>query len=169
MADQPINGLPKKTAAADTDALLMIGASEEYQIDYGKLADAILNKLTNKTFALDQGSKSLVAALNELNSNIGDIICKKITFDRYSSKFKLKKGIIGEMARYTAIIALAHQDGELNCFGIIGVTQESDKYNKLAGADCTIAREGDNITFTVKSTGEIWSHGILLAPSKCCL
>lgn len=68
MADQPINGLPKKTAAADTDALLMIGASEEYQIDYGKLADAILNKLTNKTFALDQGSKSLVAALNELNS-----------------------------------------------------------------------------------------------------
>ena len=49
MADQPINGLPKKTAAADTDALLMIGASEEYQIDYGKLADAILNKLTNKT------------------------------------------------------------------------------------------------------------------------
>jgi len=68
MADQPINGLPKKATAADTDALLMIGASEEYQIDYGKLADAILNKLTNKTFTLDQGSKSLVAALNELNS-----------------------------------------------------------------------------------------------------
>ena len=78
MADQPINGLPKKTAAADTDALLMIGASEEYQIDYGKLADAILNKLTNKTFALDQGSKSLVAALNELNSKIKNIIKRKV-------------------------------------------------------------------------------------------
>lgn len=70
MADQPINGLPKKTTVADTDSLLMIGASEEYQIDYGKLADAILNKITSKAFTLDQGSKTLVAALNELNSNI---------------------------------------------------------------------------------------------------
>lgn len=69
MADQPINGLPKKTTVADTDSLLMIGTSEEYQIDYGKLADALLNKLTSKTFTLDQGIKTLIAALNELNSN----------------------------------------------------------------------------------------------------
>lgn len=68
MADQPINGLPKQTTIADTDSLLAIGASEEYQIDYGKLADAILNKITSKAFTLDQGSKTLIAALNELNS-----------------------------------------------------------------------------------------------------
>lgn len=68
MADQAINTLPKKTTVADTDALLMIGTSEEYQIDYGELADAILNKITSKSFTLDQGSKTLVAALNELNS-----------------------------------------------------------------------------------------------------
>lgn len=73
MADQPINGLPKKTTVADTDSLLMIGASEEYQIDYGKLADALLNKLTSKTFTLDQGIKTLIAALNELNSNTNDM------------------------------------------------------------------------------------------------
>ena len=70
MADQKINALPVKTAPATGDKMLMIGAAEEYQIDYDQLATAILNKLTSKTYALDQGTKTLVAALNELNSNI---------------------------------------------------------------------------------------------------
>lgn len=68
MADQAINALPVKTAPTTGDKMLMIGAAEEYQIDYDQLATAILNKLTSKTFTLDQGTKSLVAALNELNS-----------------------------------------------------------------------------------------------------
>ena len=70
MADQAINALPIKTAPTTGDKMLMIGAAEEYQIDYDQLATAILNKLTSKTFTLDQGTKSLVAALNELNSNM---------------------------------------------------------------------------------------------------
>ena len=32
-------------------------------IDYDKLADAVLNKLTSKTFGLDQGTMTLPAAL----------------------------------------------------------------------------------------------------------
>lgn len=114
MADQPINGLPKKTAAADTDALLMIGASEEYQIDYGKLADAILNKLTNKTFALDQGSKSLVAALNELNSKIQNIYCGNSSELTCSVKPSNKYIIIANnngsdgMSGYKSLIFLVH-------------------------------------------------------------
>lgn len=47
----------------------MSGAAEEYLIDYDKLATAILNKVTSKTFTLDQGRKTLIAAINELNSN----------------------------------------------------------------------------------------------------
>lgn len=70
MADQKINALPVKTSPTTGDKMLMIGSAEEYQIDYDQLATAILNKLTSKTFALDQGTKTLVAALNELNSNI---------------------------------------------------------------------------------------------------
>ena len=68
MADQAINALPTKTSPTTGDKMLMIGAAEEYQIDYDQLADAILNKLTSKTYTLDQGTKSFVAALNELNS-----------------------------------------------------------------------------------------------------
>ncbi len=69
MADQNITALPVTTSPASSDQLLVVGATEEKLIDYEKLADAILTKLTSKTFALDQGTKTLVAALNELNSN----------------------------------------------------------------------------------------------------
>ena len=69
MADQNITALPATTTPASTDQLLLVGADEEKLIDYDKLADAILTKLTSKTFALDQGTKTLLQALNELNSN----------------------------------------------------------------------------------------------------
>lgn len=68
MADQNITALPATTTPASTDQLLLVGAAEEKLIDYDKLADAILTKLTSKTFALDQGTKTLLQALNELNS-----------------------------------------------------------------------------------------------------
>ncbi len=72
MADQMINGLPVKTAPQTGDKLLIIGAAEEQLVDYDKLADAILNKLTSKSFTLDQGTMTLLAALNALNSNLKD-------------------------------------------------------------------------------------------------
>lgn len=70
MADQKINALPTKTTPTSGDKCLMSGAAEEYLIDYDKLATAILNKLTSKTFTLDQGTKTLIAAINELNSKV---------------------------------------------------------------------------------------------------
>lgn len=78
MADQNITALPVSTTPASSDQLLLVGATEEKLIDYDKLADAILQKLTSKQYTLDQGTKTLPAALNELNSkplfsNIGDI------------------------------------------------------------------------------------------------
>lgn len=69
MADQNITALPASTTPASSDQLLLVGATEEKLIDYDKLADAILQKLTSKQYTLDQGTKTLPAALNELNSN----------------------------------------------------------------------------------------------------
>lgn len=68
MADQAINALPTKSAPSTGDKVLMIGTAEEYQMLVDDLATAVLNKLTSKTYNLDQGSKTLIAALNELNS-----------------------------------------------------------------------------------------------------
>lgn len=70
MADQTINALSTKTAPETSDQLLLVGTGEPQLIDYDKLADAILNKITSKNYALDAGQMTLLAALNKLNSDM---------------------------------------------------------------------------------------------------
>lgn len=71
MADQAINALSTKTAPETSDQLFLVGTGEPQLIDYDKLADAILNKITSKNYALDAGQMTLLAALNKLNSETG--------------------------------------------------------------------------------------------------
>ena len=70
MADQNITALPVATTPESSDRILLVGATEEKLINYDELADAILRKIASKNFTLDQGNKTLLAALNELNSNV---------------------------------------------------------------------------------------------------
>ena len=70
MADKEINvnALPVKAAPSTGDKMLMIGAAEEYQIDYDQLASAILDKLSTKQYSeLDTTAKTVLGALDELN------------------------------------------------------------------------------------------------------
>ena len=64
------NEYPAKTTPKDADKFMLYSAEDAANklIDYDKLADAVLNKLTSKTFGLDQGTMTLPAALNQLNS-----------------------------------------------------------------------------------------------------
>ena len=64
------NEYPAKTTPKDADKFMLYSAEDAANklIDYDKLADAVLNKLTSKIFALDQGNMTLLAALNQLNS-----------------------------------------------------------------------------------------------------
>lgn len=98
MADQKINALPTKTAPVTGDKCLMSGAAEEYLIDYDKLATAILNKLTSKKFTLDQGTKTLIAAINELNSKsileLGNTGYQQL--DEYRNGARLLYGVLVE-------------------------------------------------------------------------
>ena len=70
MADQAINALSTKTTPETSDQLLLVGAGEPQLIDYDKLADSILNKITSKNYALDAGQMTLLAALSKLNSDM---------------------------------------------------------------------------------------------------
>lgn len=97
MADQNITALPATTAPETSDQLMLVGATEEKLIDYEKLADAILAKLTSKTFALDQGTKTLLQALNELNSKASNIITVgNVSADSVGTEFSS----IDEAAQY---------------------------------------------------------------------
>lgn len=62
--------LKEKTTPASGDMFLMEDSEDTKKINYDKLADAILNKLTSKTYSgLKTTAKNFVTAINELNSN----------------------------------------------------------------------------------------------------
>lgn len=89
MADQAINALSTKTAPETSDQLLLVGTGEPQLIDYDKLADAILNKITSKNYALDAGQMTLLAALNKLNSEKIKQIPVNITINKNVLSAKL--------------------------------------------------------------------------------
>lgn len=89
MADQAINALSTKTAPETSDQLLLVGAGEPQMIDYDKLADAILNKITSKKYALDAGIMTLPAALNALNGKLFMEIPVAITIENKTLNAKL--------------------------------------------------------------------------------
>lgn len=64
-----IKDLSAVTSVADTDVLPVDGANGTKGVTFGNLSTAVLNKLTSKTYGLDQGTKSLPAAINELHTN----------------------------------------------------------------------------------------------------
>lgn len=89
MADQAINALSTKTAPKTSDQLLLVGTGEPQLIDYDKLADAILNKITSKNYALDAGTMTLPAALNALNGKLFMEIPVAITIENKTLNAKL--------------------------------------------------------------------------------
>ena len=107
MADQNITALPVATSPTSSDQLLLIGATEEKLIDYDKLADAILTKLTSKQYTLDQGTKTLPAALNELNS--------KAIYDIYRNySWKTSHSIDVSNANTLLLVAFGGTNGNQN-------------------------------------------------------
>lgn len=72
--DIPATSFTTKTAPDGTDNLILFNQNTNvgYQIDYDNLADAILNKITSKTFSNQVGGSSaatLLSQLATLNSN----------------------------------------------------------------------------------------------------
>lgn len=72
---QNANGLTKVTEIPKGKELIFIDptTNEGGIITLEDLTTQILKNLTSQTFALDQGTKTLPAALNELNSNLPGI------------------------------------------------------------------------------------------------
>lgn len=72
--------LTEKTTPASGDMFLMEDSEDTKKINYDKLADAILNKLTSKTYSgLETTAKNFVTAINELNSKTFQNSSKIIT------------------------------------------------------------------------------------------
>ena len=77
MADQNFMDLASKTASgiAGTDYMMLVNNSEAYKALVNDVAEAILGKLTSKSFSgLDTTAKNVIGALNELNSKSAIIL-----------------------------------------------------------------------------------------------
>lgn len=71
MADQNFMDLASKTASGitGTDYMMLVNNSEAYKALVNDVAEAILGKLTSKSFSgLETTAKNLISAVNELNS-----------------------------------------------------------------------------------------------------
>lgn len=127
------NEYPVKTTPKDADKFMLYSAEDAANklIDYDKLADAVLNKLTSKTFGLDQGNMTLLAALNQLNSNsfpyrnITSLTDERNVQFRFSVVENITVGT-KTIPVYTKGIIMAYTDAVM--IGVFGAGDTSESY-----------------------------------------
>ena len=129
------NEYPAKTTPKDADKFMLYSAEDAANklIDYDKLADAVLNKLTSKTFGLDAGTMTLPAALNQLNSN--SLRWTRIDYpnsDKPLEKLNSPSLIFGtgKILPYTLIFVDSEGDSDLKggVSIVYGFMYEDDRY-----------------------------------------
>lgn len=75
MEDLSVNMLAVRSLIKSGDKVLMIGADEEFQIEYDNLASALLDKLLTKNFSsLETVEKTMPGAVNELKEEVAAFI-----------------------------------------------------------------------------------------------
>lgn len=160
------NEYPAKTIPKDADKFMLYSAEDSANklIDYDKLADAVLDKLTSKTFGLDAGTMTLPAALNQLNS--------KLFFDiRNLSTFSVQAKLGKE--NYTSFLMYGSTSANNGFMYIVFVNNAAGKrqvsFIKIADFSATRTFSGtysdDSSTLTINSNETIWG-GIKLLMIK---
>ncbi|MBT9857511.1 hypothetical protein GPK86_14040 [Blautia faecis] len=163
MADQAINALSTKTAPETSDQLLLVGAGEPQLIDYDKLADAILNKITSKNYALDAGRMTLLAALNKLNSETKKYISRAeyIKTENNRTQYRIAPivsdiGILCINRTGLYLISLGQTGGVFNNASIKKICEGGND------AKIQIGEDGKNIIFEC----DIYSNPIFISTFK---
>lgn len=126
MADQNFMDLASKTASGitGTDYMMLVNNSEAYKALVNDVAEAILGKLTSKSFSgLETTAKNVIGALNELNSktrgffkNIsiieripdGEDLCQYL-YDNYTEKSSIR--IVGVSSAITVSMGVPTTGG----------------------------------------------------------
>lgn len=170
MADQNITALPAVTTPESSDQLLLVGATEEKLIDYDKLADAILGKIASKNFALDQGNKTLLQALNELNSKTavlqGKYLMRQFLNENETQEFQL--GAMGVYILTTSDIAVSNiQNGDIALVTTGASSANTSKIiwftNNCGNHECFFFDPDDGLKFKITIGSSMWVVASLTA------
>ena len=128
------------------------------------LTTQILKNLTSQTFALDQGTKTLPAALNELNSKV---FIKTQNLSTFSINIKLNKNTYTSFIMYGA----TSQNNGFMYIVFIDIASAKRAVNFIKIADFVAGRtfsgtySDDTSTLTIKANDTIWG-GIKLLMFK---
>lgn len=152
--------LTEKTTPASGDMFLMEDSEDTKKINYDKLADAILNKLTSKTYSgLETTAKNFVTAINELNSKskrlVADVKVLGFNNKRYITISNINSGY-GSIFLQTnqgildAITVNSSSTGSGVSFKHMGEKSATAEYNK----------EANTITIDMASTS--YNHGFCI-------
>ena len=165
---QNANGLTKVTEVPAGKELIFIDptTNEGGIITLENLTTQILKKLTSQTFALDQGTKTLPAALNELNSKV---FVNIQSFSTYSIKnIKLNKNTYTSFLMYGA----TSQKNGFMYIVFIDVASAKRTVNFIKIADFVANRtfsgtySDDTSTLTINANETIWGGIKLLMFEK---
>lgn len=160
------NEYPAKTTPEDADKFMLYSAEDSANklIDYDKLADAVLNKLTSKQFTLDQGTKTILAALNELNSKV---FINTRNLSTFSVNIRLDKSTYTSFLMYGA----TSQNNGFMYIVFIDIASGKRTVNFIKIADFMANRtfsgtySDDTTTLTINASETIWG-GIKLLMFK---
>lgn len=151
------NEYPAKTTPKDADKFMLYSAEDSANklIDYDKLADAVLNKLTSKQFTLDQGNMTLLEALKQLNSKA--LIKNSMDISANNSTLTIKFPELNDLdlCALFAFVMLENQ-----CYVSVQInhaTIYTSKIVSFCGANIITGTETWNAeqkTFTVQMNGD---------------
>lgn len=160
------NALAKVTTIPTGKELIFIDptTNEGGVITLEDLTKQILQNLTSQTFTLDQGIKTLPAALNELNSNV---FIKTQNLSTFSINVKLNKNTYTSFIMYGA----TSQNNGFMYIVFIDVASAKRAVNFIKIADFVAGRtfsgtySDDTSTLTINANDTIWG-GIKLLMFK---
>lgn len=124
MADQNFMDLASKTASGitGTDYMMLVNNSEAYKALVNDVAEAILSKLTSKSFSgLETTAKNVIGALNELNSK---------TQSFYTEGSESTSAIPVKSANKYFCVAAQQGEGGLSNTAIVFVLEISNDFKK---------------------------------------
>lgn len=119
------------TTIADNDTLFVGQNSQLKQIDYDLLADAILNKISSKSYSeLDTTVKTLIGAINELNGKSLTISDRfYITMANSEVHKKINIAFESNARNFMLVFGSANQDPYVGVADIKAINEISDTNN----------------------------------------
>lgn len=163
MADQNFMDLASKTASgiAGTDYMMLVNNSEAYKALVNDVAEAILSKLTSKSFSgLETTAKNVIGALNELNSNLLKRLKYTQTFGSDMSTTSISFTVTNNGGSYLFINA------NVGLVYILNISINTEGQNILrkilnnSTQELSLSVTGNNVTVT--TSGTLWGQTLVI-------